>query len=36
MTQACKKRRAVYISSESGDSGTDSEFEGSKLSQKSV
>ncbi|CAL4989232.1 unnamed protein product [Urochloa decumbens] len=35
MTQACKKRRAVYISSESGDSGTDSEVEGSKLSQKS-
>ena len=34
MTQACKKRRAVYISSESGDSGTDSEVEGSKLSQK--
>ncbi|CAN6362438.1 unnamed protein product [Urochloa humidicola] len=35
ITQACKKRRAVYISSESGDSGTDSEVEGSKLSQKS-
>ncbi|KAJ1274728.1 hypothetical protein BS78_05G083300 [Paspalum vaginatum] len=35
MTQACKKRRAVYISSESGDSDTDSDIEGSKLSQKS-
>uniref|UniRef100_A0A0E0LL36 Bromo domain-containing protein n=1 Tax=Oryza punctata TaxID=4537 RepID=A0A0E0LL36_ORYPU len=34
-TQACKKRRAVYISSESEDSGTDSEVEGSKLSKKS-
>ncbi|BAF21655.1 transcription factor GTE11 [Oryza sativa Japonica Group] len=33
-TQACKKRRAVYISSESEDSGTDSEVEGSKLSKK--
>ncbi|XP_062198325.1 transcription factor GTE9-like [Phragmites australis] len=31
ITQACKKRRAVYISSESEDS----EVEGSKLSQKS-
>ncbi|WVZ53985.1 hypothetical protein U9M48_004863 [Paspalum notatum var. saurae] len=35
MTQACKKRRAVYISSESGDSDTDSDIEGSKLPQKS-
>lgn len=34
-TQACKKRRAVYISSESEDSSTDSEVEGSKLSEKS-
>ncbi|XP_006657742.1 transcription factor GTE9-like [Oryza brachyantha] len=33
-TQACKKRRAVYISSESEDSGTDSEVEGTKLSKK--
>uniref|UniRef100_A0A0D9XTD5 Bromo domain-containing protein n=1 Tax=Leersia perrieri TaxID=77586 RepID=A0A0D9XTD5_9ORYZ len=33
-TQACKKRRAVYISSESEDSGTDSEVEGRKLSKK--
>ncbi|KAL6870862.1 hypothetical protein ACP4OV_014710 [Aristida adscensionis] len=35
ITQVCKKRRAVYISSESEDSSTDSEVEGSKLSQKS-
>ncbi|CAM0957627.1 unnamed protein product [Alopecurus aequalis] len=34
-TQACKKRRSVYISSGSEDSGTDSEVEGSKPSQKS-
>jgi hypothetical protein len=35
MTQACKKRRAVYISSESEDSSTDSDVEGNILSQKS-
>jgi hypothetical protein len=35
MAQACKKRRGVYISSDSGDSDTDSDVEGSKLSQKS-
>ncbi|KAL6658319.1 hypothetical protein ACP70R_003905 [Stipagrostis hirtigluma subsp. patula] len=35
ITQVCKKRRAVYISSESEDSATDSEVEGSKLSQRS-
>jgi len=35
MAQACKKRRGVYISSESGDSDTDSDVEGSKHSQKS-
>jgi len=35
MAQACKKRRGVYISSESGDSDSDSDVEGSKLSQKS-
>ncbi|KAF7098874.1 hypothetical protein CFC21_100573 [Triticum aestivum] len=34
-TQACKRRRSVYISSGSEDSGTDSEVEGSKRSQKS-
>ncbi|XP_066339479.1 transcription factor GTE12-like [Miscanthus floridulus] len=33
MAQACKKRR-VYISSESGDSDTDSDVEGSKLSRQ--
>ncbi|EES09393.1 hypothetical protein BDA96_05G060600 [Sorghum bicolor] len=35
MTQACKKRRGVYISSESGDSDTDSDVEGIKLCRKS-
>lgn len=34
-TQACKRRRSVYISSGSEDSGTDSEVEGNKRSQKS-
>uniref|UniRef100_A0ACD5XPH4 Uncharacterized protein n=2 Tax=Avena sativa TaxID=4498 RepID=A0ACD5XPH4_AVESA len=34
-TQACKRRRSVYISNGSEDSGTDSEFEESKLSKKS-
>ena len=34
-TQACKRRRSVCISSGSEDSGTDSEVEGSKPSQKS-
>uniref|UniRef100_A0ACD5WYR0 Uncharacterized protein n=1 Tax=Avena sativa TaxID=4498 RepID=A0ACD5WYR0_AVESA len=34
-TQTCKRRRSVYISSGSEDSGTDSEFEESKLSKKS-
>lgn len=35
ITLSCKKRRQVYISSGSEDSGTDSEVEGSKRSQKS-
>jgi hypothetical protein len=35
MARACKKRRAVYISCESEDSTTDSDAEGSILSQKS-
>ncbi|TVU26505.1 hypothetical protein EJB05_29057 [Eragrostis curvula] len=35
MTQASKKRRSVYISSESEDSDTDSDVEGSKICQKS-
>jgi hypothetical protein len=35
-TQACKRRRSVYISSGSEDSGTDSEVERSKPSKKSM
>ncbi|KAG8080444.1 hypothetical protein GUJ93_ZPchr0007g5031 [Zizania palustris] len=33
-TQSCKKRRSLYISSESEGSGTDSEVEGSKVYKK--